>query len=97
MQGLREGSLTRVFGGPVAKILDQTMYVGNMEQSISMLAESTGLTYKTVQKAVAKLQKLRLVKRGRRAGNAQTYRFDTRNDLHELIHWAENLKLIEKS
>jgi Leu/Phe-tRNA-protein transferase len=58
-----------------------------------MLSESTGLTYKTVQKAVAKLEKLRLMKRSRKVGNAQTYRFDTKTDLHELIHWAENLKL----
>jgi len=93
MKGLRDGPLTQVFGGPVAKVLDQTMYVGSMEQSIQMLSESTGLTYKTVQKAVMKLEKLRLVKRGRRIGNAQTYCFAAKGDLHELIHWAENLKL----
>jgi len=93
MKDLRDGPLTRVFGGPVAKVLDQTMYVGSMEQSIRMLSESTGLTYKTVQKAVTKLEKMKLMKRSRKVGNAQTYRFDARNDLHELIHWAENLKL----
>jgi DNA-binding transcriptional regulator YhcF (GntR family) len=69
------------------------MYVGSMEQSIRMLSESTGLTYKTVQKAVRKLEKMKLMKRSRKVGNAQTYRFDTRYDLHELIHWAENLRL----
>jgi len=93
MKGLRDGPLTQVFGGPVAKVLDQTMYVGTMEQSIQMLSESTGLTYKTVQKAVRKLEKMKLVKRSRKVGNAQTYRFTAMNDLHELIHWAENLKL----
>jgi predicted transcriptional regulator len=62
-----------------------------MEQSIPMLVESTGLTFKTVQKSVFKLNKLGLVKRSRKIGNAQTYRFDVENDLHELIAWAERV------
>ena len=92
MKNLRDGPFTLVFGGPVAKVLDQTMYVGSMEQTVRMLSESTGLTYKTVQKAVLKLEKMKLMRRSRRVGNAQTYRFDTRHDLHELIHWAENFR-----
>jgi len=93
MKGLRDGPLTLVFGGPVAKVLDQAMYVGTMEQSIRMLSESTGLTYKTVQKAVRKLEKMKLMRRSRKVGNAQTYRFTAKSDLHELIQWAENLRL----
>lgn len=93
MNSMRDGPLTRVFGGPVAKVLDQAMYVGDMEQSIPMLAESTGLTFKTVQKAIVQLNKFGLVKRSRKIGNAQTYRFDVRKDLHELIMWAEKLSL----
>jgi len=90
---VRDGALTQVFGGPTAKVLDQAMYVGDMEQTIPMLVESTGLTYKTVQKAVAKLNRLGLVKRSRKVGNAQTYRFDVRRDLHELVVWAERLRI----
>lgn len=90
---MKDGALTQVFGGPVAKVLDQAMHVGNMEQTITMLAESTGLTFKTVQKAIAKLNKLGFVKRSRKIGNAQTYRFDVEKDLHGLIMWAENLKI----
>ena len=90
---MRDGALTQVFGGPTAKVLDQAMYVGDMEQTIPMLVESTGLTYKTVQKAVAKLNRLGLVKRSRKVGNAQTYRFDVRRDLHELVVWAERLRI----
>lgn len=93
MKHIEDGALTQVFGGPIAKVLDQAMYVGNMEQTIPMLAESTGLTFKTVQKAVAKLNKLGLVKRSRKIGNAQTYRFDVKHDLHELVIWAEGLKV----
>jgi hypothetical protein len=84
-----KGALSDIFGGPVAKVLDQSLYVGNMEQSIPMLVESTGLTFKTVQKAILKLNKLGYVKRSRKIGNTQTYRFDVENDLHELIAWAE--------
>ena len=93
MKGVREGALTQVFGGPTAKVLDQAMYVGSMEQTIPMLVQSTGLTYKTVKKAVVKLNRLGLVKRSRKVGNAQTYRFDVRKDLHGLIEWAERLQV----
>ena len=85
--------LTRVFGGPVAEVLDQATYVGSMEQTIPMLVESTGLSFKTAQKAVLKLGKLGLVKQSRKIGNTQTYRFDVANDLHELISWAEKVKI----
>ena len=64
--------MTQVFGGPVAKVLDQSVYVGGMEQTIPMLAESTGLSFKTAQKAVLKLNKLGLVKQSRKIGNTQT-------------------------
>jgi DNA-binding transcriptional regulator YhcF (GntR family) len=90
---MKGGPFTQVFGGPVAKVLDQALYVGDMEQSVPMLVESTGLSFKTVQKAVMQLNRLGLVKRSRKIGNAQTYRFDVRKDLHELIMWAEHLKL----
>jgi len=93
LNGVRDGALTQVFGGPVAKVLDQAMYVGRMEQTVSMLVESTGLTYKTVQKAIVKLNRLGLVKRSRKVGNAQTYRFDVEHDLHDLVMWAERLKI----
>lgn len=69
------------------------MYVGQMEQTIPTLVESTGLTYKTVQKAIVKLNKLGLVERSRKIGNTQTYRFDVETDLHELIAWAEKLEI----
>jgi len=93
VKDVREGALSQVFGGPVAKVLDQAMEVGNMEQTIPMLVESTGLTFKTVQKAILKLNKMGLVKKSRRIANAQTYRFDVEKDLHELIAWAERMKL----
>jgi DNA-binding GntR family transcriptional regulator len=93
LRGIQDGPFTQVFGGPVATVLDQALYVGDMEQTIPLLVESTGLSFKTVQKAIKQLNKFGLVKRSRRIGNAQTYRFDVGNDLHELIMWAEHLNL----
>jgi DNA-binding transcriptional regulator YhcF (GntR family) len=93
VKGVKEGVLTQIFGGPEAKVLDQAVYVGTIEQTIRMLAESTGLSFKTVQRAVFKLNKLGLIKQSRKIGNTQTFRFDTGNDLHELISWTEKLKI----
>ena len=93
MKGIADGPFGQVFGGPVAKVLDQAMYVGDMEQTIPMLVESTGLSFKTVQKSVMRLNKLGVVKRSRKIGNTQTYRFDVKKDLHELLAWAEKLPL----
>jgi len=93
MKSVRDGPLTMVFGGATAKVLDQALYVGNMEQTMPMLAESTGLDYKTVESAVQRLERCGLISRGRRISNAQTYRFDVESDLHQLIEWVENKKL----
>ena len=90
---MKQGPFTQVFGGPVARVLDQARIVGNMEQTVPMLAESTSLTFKTVQKAIAKLVKYGFVKRSRKISNAQTYRFDVENDLHELLTWADHVNL----
>ncbi|MGA2790295.1 MAG: hypothetical protein ABSF00_05960 [Candidatus Bathyarchaeia archaeon] len=90
---MKGGPFTQVFGGPVARVLDQARIVGNMEQTVPMLAESTGLTFKTVQKAIGKLVKYGFVKRSRKISNAQTYRFDVENDLHELLAWGDHLNL----
>ena len=93
LKGVGEGVLATVFGGSIAKVLDQAMYVGDMEQTIPTFVESTGLSFETTQKAVLKLNKLGLVKRSRRIGNTHPYRFDAGNDLRELISWAEKVKV----
>lgn len=87
------GPFTAIFGNPVAKVLDQSLIVGNMEQTISMLAESTTLSYKTVLSTVEKLEKIGFIKATRRIGNAQAYKFEVANDLHELLECAQNLQI----
>lgn len=86
--GVVDGPFHSVFGGAVARVLDEARIVGNMEQTVTMLSESTKLDYKTVQTALDRLTKYGMVKKGRRVGNAQTYRFNVENDLHSLINWA---------
>jgi len=94
------GPLTSLFGDPhgraIAKVLDQSILVGNMEQTIRMLADSTELDYKTVQSSLRKLEGLGLVKKGRKVGNAQTYKFNVEYHLHDLVSFARKMQLTPK-
>ena len=85
---IADGPFHSLFGGPVARVLDEARIVGNMEQTVSMLSESTKLDYKTVQTALDRLTKHGMVQKSRRVGNAQTYRFNVENELHSLLSWA---------
>jgi len=87
------GILTTIFGSPVARLLDQSLLVGNMEQTVSMLAESTNLSYKTVKTSLQRLTKFGFVTPTRKIGNAQAYRFEVENDLHKLIECAQSLQI----
>jgi len=82
------GPLTHIFGSVEAKILDQSLLVGYMEQTIRMLSDSTGLSFKTVQATVERFVAKKFMSPTRKIGNAQAYRFNVENDLHELIAWA---------
>jgi DNA-binding Lrp family transcriptional regulator len=82
------GPLARIFENPVARIIDQSLLVGNMEQTISMLSESTNLSFKTVQKTVKKLEELRIMSPTRKVGNAQAYKFNVECEIHKLVDWA---------
>ncbi len=91
------GPLTSLFGIPqgrvIAKVLDQSILVGNMEQTIRMLADSTNLDYKTIQKSLMFLEKRGLVAKSRKVGNAQTYKFTVENHLHDLVNFARKMQL----
>ena len=89
------GPLFSVFGSPVARVLDQALIVGNMEQTISMLSESTNMHFKTVKGVVDRLVNKGMMERTRKIGNAQAYRFSVGNDLHELIEWATRYQFAE--
>jgi len=82
------GPLSSVFTSPEARVLDQAFLVGNMKQTVPMLAESTGLSFKTVQKVLQRLSGKGFVTPAGKVGNAQAYEFRVENELHELIEWA---------
>ena len=87
------GPLTMIFNNPVARILDQSLIVGKMEQTISMLTESTNLSYKTVDKVVKSLIELNLMSESRKIGNAKTYIFNVENHLSGLVKCAQRLQM----
>jgi hypothetical protein len=86
------GPFASIFGGPIARLLDQALIVGNMEQTISILADSTNLSYKTTKAALAKLEKMGFVAPTRRIGNAQAYKFLVENEMHELLLCGEKFQ-----
>jgi DNA-binding transcriptional MocR family regulator len=82
------GPLASLFASAEARVLDQSLIVGNMEQTISMLSDSTGLSFKTVQKVVKEFVDKGFLLPTRRIGNAQAYSFQVENHLHDLVGWA---------
>ena len=82
------GPLSSVFSSPEAYVLDQAFLVGNMKQTIPMLEESTGLSFKTVQRAIQRLSGRGFVAPAGKIGNAQAYQFKVKDELRELIEWA---------
>ena len=79
------GPFSSIFGGPIARLLDQALIVGNMEQTTSILAESTNLSYKTTKEALEKLVKMGFVAPTRKIGNAQAYKFLVENHMSTLL------------
>jgi predicted transcriptional regulator len=92
-----EGPLTSLFGNPqgraIARVLDQSVIVGNEPQTVAMLAESARLDYKTVQNSLKRLEKRGLVQKSKKIANAQTYKFIVENHLHDLVNFARKLQL----
>lgn len=81
--------LSELFGGSIAKILDQSVIVGDMKQTASTLAELTGLSSKTIRKAANKLVKLGLME-SFREGKTKYYWFKTQK-IRYLIKFIEEV------
>jgi len=90
--GVFDGPLSSLFRDPVARVLEEARIVGNMEQTVSMLSESTKLDYKTVKSALQHLRKFGYVSETRKIGNAQAYRFNVENELHPLLDCVVELR-----
>jgi len=86
------GPLSKIFMSPVARVLDQSRFVGNLEITITTLAEATNLTYHTVEKIVRHLIILHFMRKGRRIGNTQTYRFNVEKELSPLLAFIDVLQ-----
>ncbi len=87
-----EGPFSSLFKSPTARVLDEARIVGNMEQTVSMLSQATGLDYKTVKNSLQHLIRVGYVRKGRKIGNAQAYRFNVENELHDLLEWASQIQ-----
>jgi hypothetical protein len=87
------GPFATLFGGPVARLFDQALIVGNMEQTISILSDSANLSYKTTKMALEKLKKMGFVVPTRKIGNAQAYKFLVENEMQELLSCGEKFQL----
>jgi len=87
-----EGPFSSIFRSPTARVLDEARIVGNMEQTVRMLSNATGLDYKTVKNVLQHLIRVGYVRKGRRLGNAQSYRFNVENELHSLLEWATEIQ-----
>ena len=82
------GPLSSIFTSPEARVLDQAFLVGNMSQTVSMLVESTGLSFKTVQKVLQRLSARGFIAPAEKVGNAQAYQFRVEKELRALVEWA---------
>ena len=82
------GPLANLFGSSEGQILDQCLIVGNMEQTIGVLSESTELRFGTVQKVVKEFVHMVFMRPTRRIGNAQAHSFQVESHLHDLVERA---------
>ena len=78
---------------PMARILDQSLFLGSAEFTTSILADGAGITFKTAHNCIDHLQKLGWVTGTRKLGNAQAYRFNAENHMSQLIKWATDFQL----
>ncbi len=78
---------------PLMRILDQSLLIGSLEFTVSVLAEATNLSYKTVKSCLEHLQEIGWIQPTRMLGNAQAYKFETEETLAPLIRWATEYQL----
>lgn len=90
------GPLYSAFPSPEARVLDQALLVGNMKQTIGMLAESTALHEKTVEKVVREFVAKGWMKEEGDLEGEVAFCFNASNHLHELIDWAMHYQFSER-
>ena len=84
-----EGPFSQVLGKiAIARVLDQSLFIGRLEFTVSILAEATGLTYHTIKSCLKHLQSINWVTPTRMLGNAQAYKFNVENHMRGIVNWA---------
>lgn len=73
---------------PSPAVLDQSLFVGRLEFTVSILAEATGLAYHTIKSCLKHLQAINWVTPTRMLGNAQAYKFNVENHMSGIVKWA---------
>ena len=84
-----EGPFSQALGKiAIARVLDQSLFIGRLEFTVSILAEATGLTYHTIKSCLKHLQNIQWVTPTRMLGNAQAYKFNVENHMSGIVKWA---------
>jgi DNA-binding transcriptional regulator GbsR (MarR family) len=84
-----EGPFSQALGKiAIARVLDQSLFIGKLEFTVSILAEATGLTYHTIKSCLKHLQSINWVTPTRTLGNAQAYKFNVENHMSGIVNWA---------
>jgi hypothetical protein len=84
-----EGPFTRVLGEiAIARVLDQSLFLGKLEFTVSILADATGLAYHTIKSCLKHLESIKYVSPTRMIGNAQAYKFNVENHMSGIVKWA---------
>jgi len=88
------GPLTKIFSNSTAMILDQSLLVGSMQQSILMLSEVADLSYNTTEKVVKRLVSIGLMEYIGKIKNVRFFRFKMDNVyLHEIVQCAHKMQV----
>ena len=83
------GPFSQVLGKmALARVLDQSLFLGRLEFTVSVLAEATGLAYHTVKSCLKHLETINWVTPTRMLGNAQAYKFNVENHMSGIVKWA---------
>lgn len=72
-------SFRKLFGGPIAKILDHLLENPEADFSLTEIARYAGVSYRTAQREFPKLIELEFVRPTRRVGRAEMYQVNLAN------------------
>lgn len=81
-------SFKKLFGGPVAKMLDHLLENPEADFSLTEIARYAGISYRTAQREFPRLIELEFVRPTRRVGRAEMYQINLDNPKLRSLHLA---------